>query len=144
MRLFTIGFPKKSAADFSGTLRAAGVKRVIDVRLNNRSQLAGFTKASDLAYFLRALCGIDYVARPDLAPSKALFDGYKKSSDWRVYKQQFIELMRERRVEEAISRDVLDGACLMCSEPEPDRCHRRLVAEYLRDKWGNVEIEHLR
>ncbi len=142
--LFTIGFTHKSAEKFFGLLREAGVKRVIDVRLNNVSQLAGFSKKDDLHFFLDAIGGIGYVHRPDLAPTQAMLDAYKKRKGaWADYEAQFRDLMIARRIEETVSRDLLDGACLLCSEDKPEHCHRRLVAEYLRDQWGNVDITHL-
>jgi uncharacterized protein YeaO (DUF488 family) len=116
----------------------------VDVRLNNISQLAAFTKKDDLRYFTRAICNIEYLHLPDLAPSKDILDAYKKQrGDWQGYEARFLELMRSRRIEEKTSREILDGACLLCSEKKPDHCHRRLVAEYLREKWGTVEIEHI-
>ena len=117
---------------------------MIDVRLNNVSQLAGFTKKEDLRYFTKAICNIDYVHAPDMAPTGAILDAYKKQKgDWELYERQFISLIRSRQIEETASRSILDGACLLCSEEKPDHCHRRLVAEYLKDKWGAVEIEHI-
>ena len=144
VRLFTIGFTRKTARDFFTALREAGVRRVIDVRLNNASQLAGFTKKEDLAYFLREIGGIDYVHRPELAPTKEILDGYKKKNlTWPEYEERFARLVAERQVETLLVPGDLDHACLLCSEPKADKCHRRLVAEYLRGKWGNVEIRHL-
>ena len=144
MRLMTIGFTKKSAQRFFEMLQTAGVKRVADVRLNNVSQLAGFAKRRDLEYFLDAICGIDYVHLPDLAPTRELLDAFKKhGGDWRSYESEFLDLMARRRVEETVSPTLLDGACLLCSEDKPDHCHRRLVAEYLDRHWGGVDIRHL-
>jgi uncharacterized protein (DUF488 family) len=144
MKIFTIGFTQKSAETFFTELKDAGAKRLVDVRLNNTSQLAGFTKKDDLQYFTRAICGIDYIHVPELAPTAEILDAFKKrKGDWRVYEEQFLDLMRSRRIEETVSRDLIDGGCLLCSEEKPDHCHRRLVAEYLRDNWGGVEIEHL-
>jgi uncharacterized protein (DUF488 family) len=145
MKIFTIGFTKKSAETFFTRLKEAGVRRLIDVRLNNVSQLAGFTKKDDLRYFTRAICGIDYVHVPELAPTSEILDPYKKqkNGDWALYEQQFLDLMRSRKIEETIPRDLLEGGCLLCSEEKPVHCHRRLVAEYLKDKWGAVEIEHI-
>jgi uncharacterized protein (DUF488 family) len=144
MKIFTIGFTKKSAETFFTRLINAGVKRLVDVRLNNVSQLAGFTKRDDLRYFTRAICNVDYVHLPDLAPTKDILDAYKKhKGDWGLYERQFLDLMRSRRVEDKISPKMLDGGCLLCSEEKPHHCHRRLVAEYLKEKWGNVEIEHI-
>jgi uncharacterized protein (DUF488 family) len=142
--MFTIGFTKKNAQRFFGLLRPSGAKRVVDVRLNNVSQLAGFAKKDDLAYFLKEICGMDYVHLPELAPTKAMLDAYKKQKgDWGTYERLFLELMKERRIEETVSKDMISGGCLLCSEDKPHHCHRRLVAEYLRDHWGDVEIAHL-
>ena len=144
MRIFTIGFTRKSAEAFFSTLRASGAGRVVDVRLNNVSQLAGFAKRSDLQYFLRQICDMDYVHVPALAPTQEMLDGYKKKrGDWSAYERQFLELMRARGVERTVPRDLVSEGCLLCSEEAPGRCHRRLVAEYLRDRWGDVEIVHL-
>ena len=145
MKIFTIGFTKKSAETFFTRLQQADVRRVVDVRLNNVSQLAGFTKRDDLKYFTKAICGIDYVHLPELAPTSDILDLYKKqkNGDWSLYERQFLDLMRSRRIEETVSRDLLDDGCLLCSEEKPHHCHRRLVAEYLKDTWGGVEIEHI-
>lgn len=144
MKIFTIGFTKTSAESFFTRLREAGVKKVIDVRLNNVSQLAGFAKKDDLRYFLDALCGIEYTHIPELAPTQEMFEAYKKrKGEWVDFKKRFIALMESRRVEETIPRESFDGACLLCSEDKPDHCHRRLVAEYLKSKWGYIDIVHL-
>ena len=144
MKIFTIGFTKKSAELFFAKLKSAGVKRLIDIRLNNVSQLAGFAKQDDLRYFAKAICDIDYVHLLDFAPTKDILDAYKKSNgDWKLYQSNFLELMKIRRVENNVARALLDGGCLLCSEDKPDQCHRRLVAEYLKEKWGEVEIEHI-
>lgn len=144
MKLFTIGFTKKTAETFFTELKVAGVKRLVDVRLNNVSQLAGFSKRDDLRYFAKSICGIDYVHLPELAPTQDILDAYKKrKGDWGLYERQFLDLMRSRHVEEKSSRAALDGGCLLCSEEKPHHCHRRLVAEYLKEEWGDVEIEHL-
>ncbi|MBI5427044.1 MAG: DUF488 domain-containing protein [Nitrospinae bacterium] len=144
MKIFTIGFTKKSAENFFTKLKNAKVERLIDVRLNNVSQLAGFTKRDDLRYFTKMICDIDYVHVPNLAPTKDILDAYKKhKGDWALYERQFLGLMAERRIEEKVSRELLDGSCLLCSEEEPHHCHRRLVAEYLQGKWNDVAIEHI-
>ena len=144
MRIYTIGFTKKSAEAFFTRLQTAGVQRLVDVRLNNTSQLAGFAKRDDLRYFTRAVCGIDYAHLADLAPTQDMLDAYKKQKgDWAVYERHFLALMADRHVEETVSRAEMDGGCLLCSEDTPAHCHRRLVAEYLKQKWGGVEIEHL-
>lgn len=145
MKLFTIGFTKKTAESFFETLCASRATHLIDVRLNNVSQLAGFAKKQDLAYFLKRICGMDYVHLPVLAPTQELLDEYKKrGGDWGVYEEQFLRLMKERQIEIELSPDQLSDGCLLCSEHEPTHCHRRLVAEYLRDAWGDLQIEHLR
>jgi uncharacterized protein (DUF488 family) len=145
MKLFTIGFTKKSAETFFTRLNNAGVKRLIDVRLNNVSQLAGFAKRDDLRYFARAICNIEYLHLPELAPTADILNPYKKAKngDWQLYERQFLELIRARHIESTTSRELLDGGCLLCSEEKPHRCHRRLVAEYLKDKWGDVDVEHI-
>ena len=144
MKLFTIGFTKKSAERFFDLLASSGAKRVVDVRLNNVSQLAGFAKRDDLKYFLRRVCGIDYVHLPDLAPTQEMLAGYRKEhKDWNTYEKQFLDLMRARRIEDGIPKEVIDGGCLLCSEDKPHRCHRRLVAQYLDDHWGGIEVQHL-
>ena len=144
MRIFTIGFTQKSAAQFFGALRASGARRVVDVRLHNTSQLAGFAKRGDLAYFLRAICGIDYVHLPVLAPSPALLEAYKKKQlPWSAYARRFGALLKARRIEDAVPRRLIADGCLLCSEPAPEHCHRRLVAEHLRDHWRSMRIVHL-
>ena len=144
INLFTIGFTKKSARQFFDTLIQAGVRRIIDTRLNNVSQLAGFAKRSDLEYFLNTIGNIEYVHLLDLAPTKDILDAYKKNGeDWSTYEKQFLQLIAERKIEEKVSPDLLDGGCLLCSEATPHHCHRRLVAEYLSQKLGTIKIHHL-
>jgi uncharacterized protein (DUF488 family) len=144
VKVFTIGFTKKNAEEFFGRLKRQGLVRVIDTRLNNVSQLAGFTKRDDLKYFLKELLGIDYIHMPLLAPTKDILDSYKKGSQtWEDYEIQFNGLIESRCIETKVDKGLVDGACLLCSEPTPHRCHRRLVAEYLKNRWGGVGIEHL-
>ncbi len=144
MKVSTIGFTKKSARRFFELLRESGVKRIVDVRLNNGSQLAGFAKKDDLAWFAGELCGIDYVHLPSLAPTKELLGDYRQGRiDWGTYETRFIGLMQARRIETTVPPDVVSGGCLLCSEDQPHHCHRRLVAEYLNEHWGGLEIEHL-
>ena len=144
MKFSTIGFTKKSARRFFDLVRASGAKRVVDVRLNTGSQLAGFAKKDDLAWFLDEICDIEYVHLPCLAPTKELLSDYrKKRIDWDAYETRFLDLMRQRRIEKTVARAVLDEGCLLCSEDQPHHCHRRLVAEYLDEHWGGVQIEHL-
>ena len=144
MRISTIGFTRKPARRFFEMLRESGVKRVVDVRLNNGSQLSGFAKQDDLAWFLGEICDIDYVHLPSLAPTRELLSDYRKGRiDWTGYAACFLELMHERRIEETISAETVSDSCLLCSEDQPHNCHRRLVAEYLNERWGGVEIRHL-
>jgi uncharacterized protein (DUF488 family) len=141
----TIGFTKTTAEDFFERLLKSGVKKVIDVRLHNTSQLAGFAKADDLAYFLDKIGRIQYVHQPLLAPTDAMLKAYKKEKgDWNVYEGRFLSLMAERQIEGRLKPDMLDGACLLCSEATPHHCHRRLVCEYLNGKWhGTLAVRHL-
>src|SRR5271155_1814549 len=114
MKVFTIGFTKTSAESFFNRLQKAGVKKVIDVRLNNVSQLAGFAKKDDLRYFLKAICGIDYEHQAEFAPTQPMLDAYKKQQgDWADYEKRFLELVANRRIEQAVPRAALDGACLL-------------------------------
>ncbi len=144
MNVYTIGFTKTSAESFFTRLQKAGVTKVLDVRLNNVSQLAGFAKRNDLRYFLKTLCGIEYAHRPELAPTQEMLDAFKKErGQWADYERQFLELMASRHIEQTLPRDSVQGACLLCSEDKPHHCHRRLVAEYLKGKWGDLQILHL-
>ena len=142
--IFTIGFTKKSLRDFVETLRRAGVRRVIDVRLRNTSQLAGWSKQPDFAFLLEAGFGIAYEHHPEFAPTDDLLDAYKKDHDWLRYEELFNQLIAERRPE-AEARDLLskDSICLLCTEPQADKCHRRLVANYLQSLATEFEVKHL-
>ncbi|MSO64870.1 MAG: DUF488 domain-containing protein [Alphaproteobacteria bacterium] len=145
MNLFTIGFTKKTARRFVEFLRQSEAKRVVDIRLNNVSQLAGFAKKHDLDFFLREISDIGYVHLPALAPTQEMLDAYrKKRGDWEAYEDQFLALMKKRRIEETIPKETIAEGCLLCSEDKPHHCHRRLVAEYLKQHWGDVTIAHLR
>jgi uncharacterized protein (DUF488 family) len=145
MEIYTTGFTKKTAAQFFGSLKQAGIKRLVDVRLNNSSQLAGFTKKEDLRFFLKEICQIEYIYEPLFAPTQDMLDTYKKQKgSWAEYEQRFLSLMRERKVEEKINPHLFEiPTVLLCSEVTAEHCHRRLVLEYLREKWGNLEIIHL-
>jgi len=144
MKVNTIGFTKKNARKFFGLIKDSGTKRVVDVRLNNVSQLAGFAKRDDLEFFLKELCDVEYMHLPDLAPTKSMLDNYKKThKDWRRYEREFLDIMEKRSVETKIPQEVIAESCLLCSEDKPHHCHRRLVAEYLRDHWGAIEVIHL-
>ena len=144
MKIYTIGFTKKSAAEFFELLRESGVKRLVDVRLNNISQLSGFAKKDDLEYFLGKICRIKYAHLPELAPTSGMLDAYRKEHhNWETYESQFLTLMTQRRVEKMGIKRTIANSCLLCSEDQPEHCHRRLVAEYLQSHWGDVEIVHL-
>lgn len=141
----TIGFTKTTASAFFDRIKKSGVKKVVDVRLHNTSQLAGFAKADDLSYFLREICGAEYVHQPLLAPTDDILKAFKRDKgDWNVYQGSFLKLMSERRIESRLKPDMFQGSCLLCSEATPHHCHRRLVCEYLNDKWGgSLNVRHL-
>ena len=144
MRIYTIGFTKKNAEQFFTLLRRPGIVRVVDVRLNNVSQLAGFTKKDDLRFFLREICGVGYLHAPQFAPTQEIMDAFRKGGcPWDAYARRYRDLIAARSIETLFDREMLDGACLLCSEASPDECHRRLAAEYFRETWGDVAIEHL-
>ena len=145
MEVYSIGFTQKTAEQFFGLLKDAGIRRLLDVRLNNTSQLSGFTKREDLEYFLRVICGAEYVHEPLLAPTQQMLDDYKKrKGSWDEYEGKFLDLMKEREVEKRIdSSQFLVPTVLLCSEPIPQYCHRRLVLDYLQGLWGNLAIKHL-
>src|ERR1700733_6011376 len=140
MEVYSIGFTKKTGEQFFGILKSQGIRRLVDVRLNNVSQLAGFTKREDLRYFLREICGADYVHESLLAPTQEMLDDYKKrEGTWQDYERRFVALMADRKIEEKVDRSIFAvPSVFVCSEPKPDRCHRRLVLEYLAAKWGNI------
>jgi uncharacterized protein (DUF488 family) len=145
VEIYTIGFTQTTAERFFDRLANARIKRLLDVRLNNSSQLAGFAKAKDLPFFLHRLIGAEYRHEPLLAPTQELLDAYKKrKGDWSTYEQGFIELMTDRQIESKLARtDFETPTALLCSEATPERCHRRLVCEYLADRWGDIRPVHL-
>lgn len=145
MEIYTIGFTKRTAAEFFGALKRAGIKRLLDVRLNNVSQLAGFTKRDDLPFFLKEICGAEYIHQPLLAPSQDMLDAYKKEKgSWQEYEKRFLQLMEERKIEDRIDRSLfVTPTALLCSETTAEHCHRRLVVEYLRKRWGEIKMTHL-
>jgi uncharacterized protein (DUF488 family) len=145
MEVFTIGFTQCSAANFFGRLRAAGIRQLLDVRLNNVSQLAGFAKRDDLAFFLHELCHAEYIHESLLAPTQEMLDGYRNHGKvWGEYERQFLELLAQRQVESRISRTVFAiPTVLLCSEATPEQCHRRLALEYLQKHWGDLQITNL-
>jgi uncharacterized protein (DUF488 family) len=146
MEIFTIGFTQTTAEDFFGRLKTHRIERLLDVRLHNSSQLAGFAKRDDLAYFLRELVGAKYEHAPLLAPSPEILDAYKKAKEmsWPDYESRFLELMRERHIEDKLNRDDFEQrTVLLCSEATPEHCHRRLVVEYLALHWPALVAVHL-
>lgn len=145
MEIYTIGFTQTTAQDFFGRLKNAGIQRLLDVRLNNSSQLAAFAKASDLPFFLSELLGASYEHDPRLAPTHELLEGYKKlKGDWAAYERRFLELMAERQIEHALSPAEFEVAtALLCSEATAEHCHRRLVCDYLAGHWSDVQAVHL-
>ena len=145
MHIYTIGFTQKKAETFFSYLKSSGVRILIDVRLNNVSQLAGFAKRDDLKFFLRELCGAEYVHMPELAPTKDILNAYKKGNmSWETYEDKFLNLMAKRNVERLINPSLIDQGCLLCSEHEPHLCHRRLVVDYLNENTDlNLNVKHL-
>jgi uncharacterized protein (DUF488 family) len=145
LNVSTIGFTKTTAENFFSRIKSAGVRRVIDVRLHNTSQLSGFAKSDDLAFFLRKINEVEYQHVPMLAPSDDMLTRYKKSGgSWLAYEVDFLRLMADRKIEQRITPDMFDEACLLCSEDKPHNCHRRLVCEYLNGKWGGaLKVRHL-
>ena len=142
IKLYTLGFTKIGAETFFDRLTKAGVETLVDIRLNNVSQLAGFAKRDDLAYFCRQH-GINYRHMPDLAPTKDILDNYKKNKgSWEDYVSAFQKLMEERQIEKQDAAD-MHKACLLCSEHTPHNCHRRLFAEYWQQHWPDLQVEHL-
>ena len=143
--IYTIGTTQKSLERFIRLLQQAGVDAVIDVRLRNTSQLAGFAKRDDLAFLLRQGFDIEYEHHPELAPTPEIFDAYKAEGDWPAYEREFLHLLSERDAG-AIGQVLLAryrSPCLLCAEPTPDHCHRRLVAEWWAERFPNVEVLHL-
>lgn len=135
MIIYTIGFAQKNAERFFNSIRNNGIEVLVDIRLNNKSQLAGFTKGSDLPFLLKEICNCKYVHKIDYAPTKAILSAYqKKEIDWREYEERFMPLIEKRKIEfdfdKAFSN--YNKICLLCTEPTPEKCHRRLVAEYLQ------------
>jgi uncharacterized protein (DUF488 family) len=145
MEIYSIGFTQKNASQFFGTLKVNGIERLLDVRLNNTSQLAGFAKQTDLPYFLHEICSIAYEHEPLLAPTQEILDTYKKQKGgWDAYETAFLTLMHSRSIESVIKKEgFAQKTVLLCSEPTAEHCHRRLVLEYLQTHWEDVEIHHL-
>lgn len=146
MEVFTIGFTKTPAADFFDKLKQAGVKRLLDVRLNNTSQLAAYAKRDDLKYFLKTICKASYEHEPLLAPTKKMLDDYKKyKGTWEQYEEEFLALMSDRKIESQVERATFESepTVLLCSELTAEHCHRRLVLDYLEPVWPDLSVVHL-
>ncbi len=144
MNIFTIGFTKKSAEEFFETLKKNKVKKVIDIRLNNKSQLAGFAKGRDLKYLLKEIADIEYLYKPEYAPSKELLKGYRnKEISWEEYEKIYIEILNSRKIMDDIEWEKIEEVCFLCSEKLPNKCHRRLIAEYLKKFNNDIKINHL-
>ncbi len=145
MILYTIGFTRKSAEQFFGLLKDNQVARVVDIRLHPGGQLSGFAKQDDLSWFLHEIAGIEYTYQPLLAPTVEIMRGFQTRKNWDTHAAEFVTLLDERNIPAALDRNLFDPgpACLLCSEDKPDHCHRRLVAERIAQKWGDVDIRHL-
>lgn len=144
VKIFSIGFTEKSAEKFFNLIKSQSIRTLVDVRLNNVSQLAGFAKKNDLQYFLKEICAVDYTHIPDLAPTKEMLNPYKKGDiSWDEYEDKFLNLMAKRNIER-IDKSMIEDGCLLCSEHKPHHCHRRLVIEYLNSHWDtDFEVKHL-
>ncbi len=145
MKLFTIGFTKKTAEDFFSILVENQVDLLIDIRLNPNSQLAGFSKQENLPYFLKNLAACDYYYEPLLAPTKYLLSSYRKEKDWVAYEKRYTALLEDRKIPESLDKGkyVSHRSCLLCSEPTAEFCHRRLAAEFIKKFWNNLQIKHI-
>jgi uncharacterized protein (DUF488 family) len=146
MEIFTIGFTQTPASRFFGKLKQAGIRRLLDVRLNNTSQLAAYAKRDDLKFFLQAICDAEYEHEPLLAPTQDMLDAFKKQKgDWQTYETQFLKLISDRQIEGNLDRETFETTptVLLCSELTAEHCHRRLVLDYLEDCWGDVVAVHL-
>ncbi len=145
VRLYTIGFTQKTAEQFFGLLAKNGVQVLVDTRLKPDSQLSGFAKGRDLPFFLKHLVHADYMHMSSMSPTDALLNGYRDNKSWTDYEAAFKRLLDERSLISQLDRAwwAQNRACLLCSEHEPDHCHRRLVAEYMASHWGDIEIVHL-
>lgn len=143
--LYTIGYTKKNLEEFVTLIKAHSITKIVDIRLKNTSQLAGFAKADDLKYLLENLLGIKYSYEPDLCPTEEILRKYRKDKNWAEYVKSFTKLMKEREMHKTLKRVISnsDGICLLCSEDTPDKCHRRLVAEYYKNFDNSIEIKHL-
>jgi uncharacterized protein (DUF488 family) len=145
MRIYTIGFTQKSAEEFFNLVKANGIERLVDIRIHPGGQLAGFAKDRDLAYFLKELSGIEYIYLPELAPEAEMMKTYREKKDWFAYEVDYKQLLKERNLPAGLDKKIFEEkvCCLLCSEAEPDLCHRRLAAEMMKESWKDVEIIHI-
>ncbi len=144
IKLYTIGFTGKSAEKFFNLLRNSSVKKIIDTRINNVSQLSGFAKGSDLTFFAKEIGKMSYEHKIDFAPTKELLSRYRaKEISWKEYEIEYLNLLDVRKVSQKIDIESLHENCLLCSEHTPEKCHRRLLAEYLKNVRNDLEIVHL-
>lgn len=145
IKLYTIGFGKKNAEEFFGLLKKHKIERLLDIRESNSNIYAGFTMRQNFPFFLNNILGIEYIELKSLAPTKELRVTYHndKKSNWKQYKEGYIELLDSRKITDAIDVNILNNAVLLCSEPTPERCHRRLAAEYLEKIYDKIKIIHL-
>ena len=144
MKIYTIGFTRKNAQEFFDALKRNNIKQIVDIRLKNTSQLAGFTKRDDLQYFLKELCGAYYYHFEFLAPTKEMRDKYAKSKNWDIYAGEYIELLDNRNVLSKLDKSFFEReTCFLCSEASAEHCHRRLLVQYLKEHWGDIEVVHL-
>lgn len=143
--LYTIGFTRKGAERFFGLLAESGVRSLLDIRARPDSQLAGFARGADLAWFLRRLCDIEYHTVPALAPGKQLLADYRAGAvSWDIYTERYLAELDPRRVQESLAEFDLDHSCLLCAEDSPAQCHRRLAAEWLQQRHFGLQLIHLR
>lgn len=146
MKIFTIGFAQKSAKEFFEILAKNEIECLIDVRLNNSSQLAGFTKSKDLEYFLKTILNIDYIYDVNFAPTKELLDEYKSQKiDWTTYENKYLNLISKRKIENSFGEILkkYSRICLLCSEKDANLCHRKILAQYLKSRNSVIKIMHL-
>lgn len=145
MNIYTIGFTQKKAEQFFKLINSGNIDTLLDVRLNNVSQLSGFAKRDDLRFFLKELCSVEYIHVPDWAPTKEILNAYKKKEmSWELYEDKFLNLMARRNIEKDINPDIIENSCLLCSEHKPHLCHRRLVVEYLNETTNlELKVKHL-
>ena len=145
IHLYTIGFTQKTAEEFFSLLQTSGIKVLVDIRLKPDSQLSGFAKGRDLPYFLTHLIHCGYIHQPLMSPTDELLNLYRQDNSLDNYEVDFNHLLDERNLISQLDRVwwTANPACLLCSEHEPDHCHRRLVAEYMAARWPEVQIHHL-